>query len=198
MRAGDALVPMSEQRLREIFLEAGPDFSAEPTAATMGDLDPAALAQFRSRWSRKSPNLHMEAWSDEALLDNAELRAEGRLLQAALILFGTRAALGRLLPNAEIVFEYRATDAPGAAQEREEFREGFLLLHDRLCEAAAHHGSLPLAEEAHALGRVRLGPELDKLFLVGPSPGRLQIDLQELGEACLLGLGELAVQPQIW
>ncbi len=134
MRAGDALVPISEERLREIFLENGPDFSAEPTAAALADLDPAALADFRARWSRKAQNPGILNWSDEQTLANAELSDRGQILNAALLLFGTRGALGRHLPQAEVIFEYRATEAPGPAQDREEYREGFFLYHDRLWE----------------------------------------------------------------
>lgn len=134
MRAGDALVPISEPRLREIFMENGPDFSAEPTSAQLADLDPPAIADFRTRWSRKAQNPRILGWSDQDTLANAELAANGQLLHAALLLFGTRVTLGRLLPQAEVVFEYRANEAAGAAQDREEYREGFFLFHDRLWE----------------------------------------------------------------
>ena len=50
----DALVPISEERLRDIFLENGPDFSAEPAAAFV-DLDPAALADFPHALVAQSP-----------------------------------------------------------------------------------------------------------------------------------------------
>ncbi|MBE3120496.1 MAG: transcriptional regulator, partial [Candidatus Atribacteria bacterium] len=45
---------------------------------------------------------------------------------AALILLGTRGALGRYLGQAEIVFEYRSSEVPGPAADRREFRRGFL------------------------------------------------------------------------
>ena len=59
---------------------------------------------------------------------------DDELTHAALILFGTRSALGRHLAQAEIVFEYRSSEASGPAQDRTEFREGFFLIHDRLWE----------------------------------------------------------------
>jgi len=49
-----------------------------------------------------------------------------------LILFGTRPALGRHLAQAEIVFEYRSSEASGPAADRQEYREGFFLIHDAL------------------------------------------------------------------
>jgi ATP-dependent DNA helicase RecG len=50
----------------------------------------------------------------------------------ALILLGTTSALGRLLAQAEVVFEYRSSGRPGPAQQREEFRVGFLACYDRI------------------------------------------------------------------
>ena len=131
-RAGDDLVPIPENELRAMFAESGPDYSAEPCSATLRDLAPEALADFRKRWARKAKNPRIEGWTDEELLRNAELLIEGRLNVAALILFGTREALGRHLAQAEIVFEYRSSEASGPAQERVEFREGFFSIHDRL------------------------------------------------------------------
>jgi ATP-dependent DNA helicase RecG len=45
-----------------------------------------------------------------------------------------REALGRLLGQAEVIFEYRANEASGPAQQREEFRQGFFAFHNRLWE----------------------------------------------------------------
>lgn len=70
----------------------------------------------------------------DRLLADAELVVDGRLTYAALILLGRREALGRHLGQAEIIFEYRSTEAPGPAADREELRQGFLPLLDRLWE----------------------------------------------------------------
>lgn len=132
-RAGDDLVPIPEGDLRVIFAEAGPDFSAElSSSASLSDLAPEALADFRRRWARKTANPRMEQWSDEETLTNAELLVDGRLTVASLILFGTHAALGRHLAQAEIVFEYRSSEAAGPAQDRAEYRMGFFSFHDAL------------------------------------------------------------------
>lgn len=131
-RAGDELTGMGDAELRAIFAETGPDFSAEPSPASPADLSPEALAEFRKHWARKAVNPRIESWTDEETLVNAELLQEGELLYAALILFGTRAALGRHLAQAEIVFEYRSSEASGPAAERAEFREGFFQFHDVL------------------------------------------------------------------
>ena len=132
-RAGEALVGMPSDELRAIFAETGPDFSAELCpGADIQALSPAAIALFRERWAKKSRDERKLTWTDTETLINAELMVDGQLTYAALILFGTRAALGRWLAQAEVVFEYRSSDASGPAADREEYREGFMLWQDAL------------------------------------------------------------------
>lgn len=132
-RAGDELTALTDAELKAMFAETGPDFSAEACAgAGMSDLSPEAIAAFRSRWATKTRDERKTRWTDEQTLTNAELLLEGRVTYAALILFGRRAALGRWLAQAELVFEYRSSEASGPAADREEYREGFFLWHDAL------------------------------------------------------------------
>ena len=132
-RQGDSLVPMSEDRLRSILAEAGHDFSADICPnAVLADLDPEAIEDFRRRWIKKSGNQGLSALSHEQLLNDIEAMVDGRLTYAALILFGTHAALGRHLARAEVVFEYRSSDASGPAQQRVEFRQGFFSFYNQL------------------------------------------------------------------
>lgn len=143
MRAGDALVPMSDERLRQIHQETGPDFSAETCpGASISDLDPNALALFRILWDRKSPGQGIASRPFDRLLADAELVVGGRLTYAALIMLGTRKALGRFLPQAEVIFEYRPNDAPGPAAERLEFRQGFLPVLDQVWQAINRRNDL--------------------------------------------------------
>ena len=132
-RAGDDLAVLSDAEMRAIFAETGPDFSAEvcPGAAP-SDLSSDAIAAFRGRWATKTRDERKTRWTEEQTLANAELLLEGRITYAALILFGTRAALGRWLAQAELVFEYRSSEASGPAADREEYRAGFFLWHDAL------------------------------------------------------------------
>ncbi len=131
--AGDDLAPLSDTELKTIFAEAGPDFSAQVCpGATLADLVPAGVATFRTRWAQKSSDARKAAWSDVETLANAELLVDGGVTYAALILFASRAALGRHLAQAELVFEYRSSEASGPAAEREEYREGFFAWHDDL------------------------------------------------------------------
>jgi ATP-dependent DNA helicase RecG len=133
MRAGEDLVPMTPDKLKRIFDEAVPDYTAEVCEkATIDDLAPAAIQEFRQRWQRKSGNEMLGKLSDERLLSGAELIVGGKITFAALILLGTRQALGRYLAQAEVIFEYRSNEAPGPAQQREEYRQSFLLFFDDL------------------------------------------------------------------
>lgn len=133
MRSGDSLVPMSEDRLRAVFAESGHDFSADVCRdGTLTDLDPKAVAEFRRRWIAKSGNESLATLSDEQLLTDAEVLVNARPTYAALVLFGTRYALGQYLAQAEVVFEYRSSDASGPAQDRREFRQGFFSFYDEL------------------------------------------------------------------
>lgn len=131
-RAGDDLVTIPADELRTMFAEVGPDYSASTVDADFAALSPTALTEFRTRWTRKTGNARIADWDDATLLANAELSVDGRLTIAALILLGTREALGRHLAQAEIVFEYRSDEAAGPAQERLELREGFISIHDAL------------------------------------------------------------------
>ncbi|MEI6388826.1 MAG: ATP-binding protein [Spirochaetota bacterium] len=133
MRSGEDLVPMLPDVLRRIFEESGPDYSAEPVeAATIDDLDPASIEAFRQRWMRKAGDERIAGRGAEQLLADAELLVGGKLTIAALVLFGTREALGRLLAQSELIFEYRSSDASGPAQARKEFRQGFFSWYDEL------------------------------------------------------------------
>jgi len=125
-RQGDSLAAMSEERLRAVFAESGHDFSSDICeSATFDDLDSEAIENFRKHWIKKSGNQGLTTLTREQLLNDAEVLVDGRLTYAALILFGTRKALGKHLAQAEVVFEYRSSDASGPAQQRKEFRQGF-------------------------------------------------------------------------
>jgi len=135
MRRGEEVVPMSPDMLRHIFDETGPDFSAQTCSeAHFKDLDPKAIDRLRSMWRRKSGNAALDALLREQLLADAELIVDNGVTYAALILLGTHKALGRLLAQAEVVFEYRSSDASVHYQKRKEFREGFFLFQGDLWE----------------------------------------------------------------
>ena len=135
-RDADSLAAMSEDRLRAIFAEAGQDFSAWVCpGATLADCDPGAVEDFRRRWIEKSRNQSLAGISTDQLLRDAEVVTDEGVTYAALVLFGTRAALGKFLAQAEVVFEYRSSEVAGPAQQRMEYRQGFFTFYDDLWAA---------------------------------------------------------------
>jgi ATP-dependent DNA helicase RecG len=133
MRGGEELVAMTQDQLKRIFDEAGPDFSAELCpSATVADLDPVAIEWLRSRWLRRSGNEALSHLTPEQLLEDAELTVDGRLTYAALILLGTHRALGKYLAQSEVIFEYRSNEASIPHQQRVEYRRGAFLFLDEL------------------------------------------------------------------
>jgi len=133
MRSHDALVPMTPEKLQQVFAEAEPDFSAQICKeATFGDLDVKAIEIFRKRWHRRSGNDELLNISLEQLLEDAELLVDGGVTYAALILLGTRQALGIHLAQAEAIFEYRSKETSLPFQQRKEYRKGFFLYYDDL------------------------------------------------------------------
>lgn len=79
-------------------------------------------------------NLRLQSLSREQLLRDCEAVTDDGITYAALALFGKRGSLGKYLPQAEVIFEYRSSDASGPASQREEFRVGFFACYDRLWE----------------------------------------------------------------
>ena len=133
MRSGESLVPMTPEKLQKIFAETEPDFSSRICKkATLKDLDLDAIEVFRKKWLRQSGNQNLKTLSGEQLLEDAELIVDGKITYASLIMFGTYRALGKYLAQAEIVFEYRSSEASTPFQQRKEFREGFFLFFDDL------------------------------------------------------------------
>lgn len=132
---GDSLVPMPEAIRRHIYEEIGSDFSSKicPSAAVT-DLDRDAVEAFRAKWIEKSGNRRLSSVPYEQLLHDCEAITDEGVTYAALILFGTKEALGKHLPQSEIIFEYRSSNVSGPASQREEFRIGFFAFFNRLWE----------------------------------------------------------------
>ncbi len=133
MRAGEELAPMTHDLLLRIFDEASPDFSAETCPkATFADMDLTAIDDFRKRWREESGNDALLTASPEQLLEDADLISSDGVTYAALILLGKAKSLSKHLAQAEVIFEYRSSDAPGPANQRDEYRQSFLTFFDKL------------------------------------------------------------------
>jgi ATP-dependent DNA helicase RecG len=134
-RDGDSLVTMPPEVLRGIYEETGHDFSSDIClGASLKDLDEKAITIFRDLWAEKSGNNRIKKLSaEQSLMDCGAIKANG-VTYAALILFGTKAALTKHLSQAEVIFEYRSSNASGPAAQREEFTQGFFSFFDRIWE----------------------------------------------------------------
>lgn len=132
---GDTLKPMPEDMRRSIYEETGGDFSGTIcTGATVDDLDETAIENFRAKWIEKSGKKQFATLSKEQLLHDCGAITDDGVTYAALILFGKNAAIIKYLPQAEIIFEYRSSEASGPANQREEFKVGFFACYDRVWE----------------------------------------------------------------
>lgn len=135
MRSGSSLTSMTPEKLKSIFDEGGPDFSAEICPdANFDHLDTYAIETFRSYWLKRSGNSALSKMSHRQLLDDSDLSIDGQLTFAALLLLGTPRALGRFLPDAEVVFEWRLRETSTQYDQRKEFRKGLFLCFDEIWE----------------------------------------------------------------
>lgn len=131
----DSLIPMPEDVRRSIYAENGFDFSGEICiGAELTDLDEKAISVFRKTWETYSGNKRIGILSAEQLLRDSGAITDAGVAYAALILFGTQKAVRKYLPRAEVIFEYRSSEASGPAAQREEFTEGFFAYYDRIWE----------------------------------------------------------------
>ena len=132
---GDTLRAMPEDMRRNVYEEAGNDFSGTICAgATVDDLNEMAIEAFRDKWIEKSGKKQLSTLSKEQILLDCGAITDKGVTYAALIMFGKSQALSKFLPQAEIIFEYRSSEASGPASQREEFREGFFTCYDRIWE----------------------------------------------------------------
>lgn len=123
-RVGEELLPMPDDVLARIHGEVESDFSAQSVdGSSFSDLDVAMVAKFRSLLVARSRGGQLPASSDIEMLQDAELlSAQGYLTHAAVLLLGARGVISRLIPQAEIILEFRSAEAAGPSQDRVEFR----------------------------------------------------------------------------
>jgi ATP-dependent DNA helicase RecG len=125
-RLGESIRPMPQSCLKTILLEDVTDYSnlEEPGSNLSRDIDTNALEIFRQQWINKSHIEDLANRSAKRLLTDAELIRNGHLTKAALILLGTREAVGQFMPNAEIILEYRSQEGQIDFSDRASYRQG--------------------------------------------------------------------------
>lgn len=136
MRAGESLVDMTDDMLSSIIGEKILDYSSEICeGANLLDLEPAYIDKLKKRWSKKSGRSEIINLSDEQALEDLGLIFEGSITYAALILLGKNSSLKRLMPQTEVIFEFRNSESEIPFVERIEFRKGFFGLEEDLWDA---------------------------------------------------------------
>jgi ATP-dependent DNA helicase RecG len=119
--------------MRKIYEESGHDFSADICPnITIDDLDENAIEEFRKRWIRKTNNQRISSLPIKQLLNDCGALDEDDVTYAALVLFGKKKTLNKYLAQSEIIYEYRVTEASGPADYREDFRDAFFNIFDKL------------------------------------------------------------------
>jgi ATP-dependent DNA helicase RecG len=132
MREGDSLIGMSGPMLRRIVAESITDVSATICeAASVNDLNSEAVARLRSLRDETRPDKRTDG-SDEKFLRDIGLVAPSGVTFGALILLGTEEAVGRYLPSAEVIYEYRAIESAIDYDKRAVYRAGYLAYQDEL------------------------------------------------------------------
>jgi ATP-dependent DNA helicase RecG len=150
MRIGDSLRMMSDSEVFRILSERAPDFSATICEGlTFDDLDPEAIALMKSGYAQKQKNPVFEALSDFQVMNDLGLIENGKYNYAALILLGTRKALRRYLPNAEVIIEYRLNHSMIPYTARKEFQESLFTILDKIWDYVNQPASNPLLHVQH-------------------------------------------------
>ncbi|GHU63643.1 hypothetical protein FACS1894123_06810 [Bacteroidia bacterium] len=150
MRIGDSLRAMSNAELFNTLSERAPDFSATICEGlTFDDLDTEAISLMKADYARKQKNPAFETLSDTQILSDLGLSENGKYNYASLILLGTRKALRKYLPNAEVIIEYRLNHSMIPYTARKEFQESLFTVLDKIWDYVNQPASNPLLHVQH-------------------------------------------------
>lgn len=123
MRVGESLREMSDDEMRKILNEQEPDFSAKVCdGLRVEDLDPEAIGVMKKKYAEKNENPSFATLPDEQVLRDLGLLNDGKLNYAALVLLGKSEVIKRLLPQNNVVIEYRRDPASIQYDDRQEFQ----------------------------------------------------------------------------
>lgn len=155
MRSTEDVVPMSSERIQEVLEEAGPDFTEVVCAGlTISDLDPVAIARLLDLWAKKSKDDTKRSLPPKQALADLGLMDGDNIRFAAVILLGSRDAIKKHLSSAEVIFEYRSSDASIEAQQRQEWKEAALLVLDDLWNLIALRNDVQRFREGLFVGEI--------------------------------------------
>jgi len=134
-RTGEDLVEMAQDEIATILGETQDDFSAKYIDAGIEALDPKVIKKMRKLYEEKAEKLKNDTksrLSDEQFLSDLALLKNGKINNATLLLLGTEDALRELLPDAEIIFEYRVNPNDTRYSDRLNLRYALVLSLDVL------------------------------------------------------------------
>jgi ATP-dependent DNA helicase RecG len=133
IRDGESLVEMDQETLRSIFAEREDDWSAKiAEGVTLADLDPQALEIYRRDWALFSRRPSHDSVPFESMLEDLQLAQDGKITNAAVLLFGTPETVYKVVPDAEIIFEWRNNSHDTAYGVRKNWRSGFMSIKDEI------------------------------------------------------------------
>ena len=151
MRVGEDLRPMSDERYCRIVQEQEPDFSQQICdGVEIADLDDDAIRVMREKYARKQNNDKFLALDKIQVLTDLELVVGGKVTNGALILVGKEAVIRRVLPQAAVRLEYRATEAQIPFDNRVTYTKPFFLMIDEVWhDINLRNGTFPVKEGAY-------------------------------------------------
>jgi ATP-dependent DNA helicase RecG len=135
MRAGSSIVEMDEVKLRSIVNEVEEDFSARMVPGlTIADLDDGAVENFKQRLSEKMRNPALARSPTEQVLRDAQLMTQAGYTYACLILLGKAEKIAELMPQAEIIYEWRGTTSQTHHDFRMSWKAPYFAVYDQIWE----------------------------------------------------------------
>ena len=135
IRKGESTVEMDDEDTRKILNEVRPDFSAGIVEGlTIEDLEEDAIANFRKRRVEKTGNSGLETEPVERILKDAGLVRNGEITHACLILLGKREIITNLLPQSEVIYEWRSAVQQIHHDFRKSWRAPYFAVYDEIWE----------------------------------------------------------------
>lgn len=145
MRTGESLREMSDTEMFAILSEQEPDYSAKVCEGlTVDDLDVEAIKTLKERYAEKQKNFAFITIPTAQILKDLELEQDGKLRYAALVLLGKQEVIRRMLPQNEIIIEYRLNEASIPYTARREFQEPLMLGINKIWDYINQPASNPL------------------------------------------------------
>ena len=131
-RAGEELVEMQQDEIAAILAETQEDFSAKYLNVGLEAVAPDALKKMRELYENKSSNTTKAALSDAQFLSDLGLLKNNKINNTTLLMIGSEESLRELLPDAEIIFEYRVNPHDTHYSDRVNLRKALVFSLDDL------------------------------------------------------------------